>query len=243
MKKIRKQTLSLLGMIFFVCMVIILICSSMLSPYPTYTSKGISSDPSKPIEEEKKQVVVIDAGHGGYDEGSMGLDGTLEKNITLSIATKVQKILEQNQIGVVMTRTSDNVSWTSDNAQDLQARLDLAANVKAQAFVSIHCNFSEVESEWISGSEIYVNFEQPDSVKLAERINEQLASLSSQLKNREMKTESLHVIHYNTMPSIIVETGFLSNEHDLTFLKSENGQQLLAEAIAKGTLEYIANLK
>ena len=195
----------------------------------------------KEVIKEDRPIVVLDAGHGGYDDGSVSDSKVKEKNITLAITLKLGKILEENNIEVVYTRTSDGVSWPSDNVADLLARSEIANEAEADYFVSIHLNYSEVSQNEVQGSEIWVRRSDSESEKLAVNVNKQLEALDG-IVSRGLKDEAespLSVIEYNNMPSILIETGFLSNENDTKYLTNDKNQSEMANAIAQGILETL----
>ena len=195
----------------------------------------------KEVIEEDRPIVVLDAGHGGYDDGSVSDSKVKEKNITLAITLKLGKILEENNIEVVYTRTSDDVSWPSDNVADLLTRSEIANEANADYFVSIHLNYSEVAQDEVQGSEIWVRRSDSKSEELAINVNNQLEALDGMI-SRGLKDEAespLSVIEYNNMPSILIETGFLSNKHDTKYLSNDKNQSEMANAIAQGILKTI----
>lgn len=114
---------------------------------------------------------MIDAGHRGYDVGSISNFDDYEKDINLDIALLVGKQLKSYGYNVVYTRTSDSVSWLEDNIEDLQTRCDLAKKRNADLFVSIHLNSSEYET---NGYEIYCDFNNKNTVKLSNSLLKQL---------------------------------------------------------------------
>lgn len=247
MKK-KKQDLFLLTMIFGVSALILLTLSFIMPSSPTYkvvSANGISEQKDDldglnvdNIRPSYIGIVVIDPGHGGYDCGALSSDGKIyEKNIDLEIALIIKTILENNNVKVIMTRDSDEVSWPSDNAKDLQARLNIAENNDADMLISIHCNFSDEDIENVSGSEVYVNMAQPKSVSLADSINSQLKTL--ELPNRGLKTASLHLTTYNKVPTVLVEMGFISNSYDVNYLTDSTTQSQMALAIANGILDEL----
>lgn len=81
-----------------------------------------------------KETIMIDAGHGGYDVGAVSNYGDYEKDINLDIALLVGKQLKSYGFEVVYTRTSDSVSWSDDNTEDLQTRCDLAKKKECRSF-------------------------------------------------------------------------------------------------------------
>lgn len=117
---------------------------------------------------------MIDASHGGYDVGSISNFDDYEKDINLDIALLVGKQLKSYGYNVVYTRTSDSVSWSKDNIENLQTRCDLAKKRNADLFVSIHLNSSEYEA---NGYEIYCDFNNKNTVKLSNSILKQLNKL------------------------------------------------------------------
>lgn len=242
MKKLKKSTqqnLFLLAAIGLICVLILVLFSFMMPEKPVFKEGNISNDVNASDPQEDLPVVVIDPGHGGYDEGSSSESGVVEKELNLEIALKVRDLLEENDIHVVMTRDSDEVSWSDDNVEDLQARLDIAANADALMLVSLHCNISEEDPENVRGSEIYVNTSQSDSVALAEALNAQLEMLSPALVSRGIKTGQFHLLTYNTLPCVIIEMGFLSNADDVAYLTETDTQDQLCNAIVEGILSQI----
>lgn len=178
-----------------------------------------------------KETIMIDAGHGGYDVGAISNSGEYEKDINLQIALKLGKKLKENGYQVLYTRTSDTVSWPSDNTQDLQARCDLAANKNADYFISIHLNSSEYEA---NGYEIYCDFNNSSTKKLSKNILKQLDALnySSNRGLQDTNETALYVISHNNVPALLIEAGFITNDSDITYI--QENIDALANAIEKG---------
>lgn len=190
-------------------------------------------------EEKKTFKVCIDPGHGGYDSGAESYSGDYEKGITLKVAKELKKILEKQNIEVVLTRDSDNVTWSSILKEDLQARCDISNEEKADVFVSLHCN-SEQNRNTSRGVETWCRFKNTDSEKLAESIQEEISSINW-TKDRGLKYESdgeLYVLKNTEAASVLVEMGFLSNKKDAEYITSKKGQEECAKAIAAGIINY-----
>ncbi len=237
----KKQDFKLYGLILGLCTILLLVCALMMPeiPSPTMTNSSVNNDLSAP-KSESGYVVVLDPGHGGYDIGGKSDDGSIVENeYDLKIALKVKTILENEGIRVVMTRTSDEVSWPSNNAKDLQARLDIATNANADLMVSIHCNASDDDNMDIRGSEVYVNTQQKGSVALANAIVNRLDELAPRHPSRGVKVGALHLLTFNTVPTVIVEMGFLSNPDDVEYLSNAQNQDFLAEKIAYGIIDAL----
>ena len=184
-------------------------------------------------------TICIDAGHGGYDVGAINSSNVFEKDVTLKIALKVGALLEKDGIKVLYTRTTDNVSWPSDNKLDLRARVKVSNEAKADVFVSIHSN-SSTESSY-HGVETWCRFPNSSGETLAKSIQNELGK-SNYTADRGLRYESpghsLPVLKLNNSVSALVEIGFLSNSSDANFITSENGQDVCANSIVKGILNY-----
>lgn len=178
-----------------------------------------------------KETILIDAGHGGYDVGAESYYGDYEKDINLDIALLIGKQLKSYGYKVVYTRTSDSVSWSNDNTEDLQTRCDLAKKKNSDLFVSIHLNSSEYEA---NGYEIYCDFNNKNTVKLSNSILKQLDQLyySTNRGLLDINETPLYVVKNNKVDSILIEAGFISDDSDLYYLK--NHTKNIATTIAKG---------
>lgn len=228
-----------------------------------------------PHAQNRKFVVVLDAGHGGHDPGNMG-NGFKEKDIALKIVLEIGRELEKNPgIDVVYTREKDVFV-------DLFVRGKIANKANADLFVSVHCNSHNSSAH---GTETFVlgthrnntNFEvakKENSVILLEDDYEknyggfdpnspesvmsillsqeeyldqsiQLASLiennfSGKLKrnSRGVKQAGFIVLHQTVMPSVLVETGFLTYKSEGVYLNSKKGQRDVSQAVASAILDY-----
>lgn len=195
-----------------------------------------------PVEDVRS--VVLDAGHGGYDDGSVSAQGLKEKDLVLSIVKKIGENLESEQIRVIYTRDSDQVSWIEDNVQDLFARSQIANEAKADVFVSIHMNDTEFGND-VSGNEVWVQFNNDKSMILANAINQSFMKLDY-TENRGLKDEAtspLSLLQFNTIPSVLVETGFISSVNDVSYLTTEEGERAVAKAISDGIIEALDIIK
>lgn len=193
------------------------------------------------VIDDGKITVCIDPGHGGYDVGTKAFNGDYEKEISLDIALKVGKILEDNDINVVYTRFSDDVPWPSDEKLDLRHRVKLSKDSKADIFVSIHGNGSKNAS--YKGIETWCRFPNSEGEDLAKSIHKELVSLgySSDRKIKYESEKSLAVLKLNetVQAAVLVELGFLSNPEDAKYITSSQGKELCSKAIANGILSYM----
>lgn len=182
------------------------------------------------------KTVVIDAGHGGYDPGSIGCSGGKEKNITLSVALKVGSILKKNGVNVVYTRKSDTVTWSTEIKKALISRANIANNIGADFFISIHTNHSDISS--IRGTESYYMLGSSKGKKMAQMIQNSIIK-KTKFKDRDIRYADYSVLRNVRAPAVLVELGYTSNYKEATLLHSKRYQDLFAEAIANGILKYI----
>lgn len=183
-------------------------------------------------------TVCIDAAHGGNDTGHVSNSGVKEKDIDLAVALKVGKMLESNGVKVVYTRTSDNVSWNSDN--DLKSRFAIANNAKADYFISIRCN-TYPENPSTKGIETYYRDSDNVAKQLAQAVQDGLVS-NTGFNNRGIKVGlSQHEILRGTSGSaIMVELGFMSNVEESSALATSDFQNKSASDIANGILKSLS---
>jgi N-acetylmuramoyl-L-alanine amidase len=184
--------------------------------------------PVRPSDRKDKIVVVVDPGHGGKDSGAPGLRGLLEKDVILPIGLRVASILQQNGIQVVMTRDSDYFV-------DLKPRVDLAERVNADLFVSIHANSISGRPD-VNGLEVYYY---DSGYRLAEAVRKSILNSISTIKDRGTRKARFYVLRKSSMPSILVETGYMTGVEDNPRLGTREYQNRMAEAIARGVLRYL----
>ena len=225
----------------------------------------------------KVDVVVIDAGHGGHDPGTMG-KSSKEKEVVLKIALKLGNYIETNLPGVKVLYTRK-----TDTYVEFQDRADVANKNQADLFISIHAN--SIVGANAYGTETYVmglhkdksNFDvakrensvilmdenykekyegfdpnspesyilfslnqsayQESSLKFAQKVEEQFKKRVGR-SSRGVKQAGFLVLWMTTTPSVLVETGFLSNIKEESFLISDNGQDLIASGIYRACKEY-----
>ncbi|MEH2424402.1 MAG: N-acetylmuramoyl-L-alanine amidase [Nostoc sp.] len=197
-------------------------------PNPTDNPGPISQSRPHPSVKRGKLLVVIDPGHGGKDSGAPGLGGLLEKNVILPIGKKVAAILEQNGVQAVLTRDADFFV-------ELQGRVEIAERVNATAFVSIHANSVDNRPD-VNGLEVYYY---DSGYALAEVVRNTILQDIGTIKNRGTRKARFYVLRKSSMPSILVETGYMTGYEDNPRLGTPEYQNRMAEAIARGILKYL----
>jgi N-acetylmuramoyl-L-alanine amidase len=174
--------------------------------------------------------IVIDAGHGGADSGTI-VENVEEKNVNLAVALKLQTILEQHGAEVTMTRSGDEYVSLSD-------RTSLANENGADVFVSLHCNYYEYD-ESIAGLECYYMSQSAEASKQYAQNIVDIAAQSGEITTRKAETEDYFVLRSTTMPAVLVEMGYLSNKAEREKLLTDEYQNLIAENIADGLIQAL----
>jgi N-acetylmuramoyl-L-alanine amidase len=171
------------------------------------------------------RTVVIDAGHGGKDDGAKRY-GVKEKDLNLDTAKRLEKILKRRGFHVVMTRRSDRFL-------PLQDRAKIANRYQDAVFVSIHYNAHPDTS--VKGIETF--YATMEGRKLAAGIQDLLTKRIKQTRNRGIKSGKQYaVLNKTRMVSVLVEGGFISNSWERGRLNGAWYRQIVAEQIAKGIL-------
>ena len=217
-----------------------------------------------------KMRIVVDAGHGGWDLGTVGRRGLLEKDVVLEIAQRLGKLLE-SRLGanVILTRNDDNYI-------PLDERAGMANQSQADLFISVHANYSDLPSARgvetyytnffsapnakdletrdpehgknasaavLSPAELHEKIEQ--SRRLAASVQRSLyGTLSVQnpgLRDRGVKEASYVVLTETAMPGILAEVSFVSSPTDEQKLRSDGYREQIAEALYKGIARYAAS--
>jgi N-acetylmuramoyl-L-alanine amidase len=198
-------------------------------PNPTIDNpRNIPQPAPRPAVPTGKLLVVIDPGHGGKDSGAPGLGGLLEKDVILPIGKRVAAILQQNGVQTVMTRDADFFV-------ELQGRVDIAERVNATLFVSIHANSIDKRPD-VNGLEVYYY---DSGYGLAETVRKTILQNIGTIKDRGTRKARFYVLRKSSMPSILVETGYMSGREDNPRLGNPAYQNQMAEAIASGILKYL----
>lgn len=189
-------------------------------------------------EKKPNFVVCIDPGHGNYDKGAKGVNGVFEKEVALKVGLKVGQALEKDGIKVVYTRKDDTTNLGSSELQNLQKRVQISNDSKANVFVSIHCN--DFDNHSIRGIELWCNEPKTKDEELAKKIESGLLALNYAPK-RNMKyisNRGIYVLKNNKAISTLVELGYISNPQDCKFITSEDGQAKCANAIANAIIDF-----
>lgn len=201
------------------------------TPEPIIQSEAGTSE-----QVSRDKILVLDAGHGGKDEGAWDpYDNPVEKKLNLIVVKMLKERFEQTPgIEVHCTRLEDiDVSK--------KKRVGMANKLQADALVSIHCNASEPGDRASRGVETLYSKRKTDKSQisnqaLAQNILDNL-SASTGLRNRgTIRREGLYLMHHSKVPTTIVEIGYISNKSDLKFLNSKKGQKKVVDGIYNGIM-------
>ncbi|OBZ12738.1 N-acetylmuramoyl-L-alanine amidase [Bacillus sp. FJAT-26390] len=179
---------------------------------------------------KKKYKVVIDAGHGGKDPGAEGVSGQREKLFTMSLSAKVYDLLKLDE------RFEPYMTRSDDTFIDLDERPEIANQMNADAFVSIHANTYTDPS--VGGTETF--YRHDDSIQLAQVVHDSVVKELG-FDDRGIKNGQLKVLSLSKVPAILLEVGYLTNPAQEAALLSEDGQDRTARAIVDGLKQYFMN--
>jgi N-acetylmuramoyl-L-alanine amidase len=232
------------------------------SPDVTVAPKKTAEEPVNPAPTPAGFQIVLDAGHGGWDLGTVGKKGLLEKDLVLDIVQRLGKLIE--------TRLDAQVIYTrqDDSYLPLEKRAEIANVAKADMFLSVHANYSDLSTA--RGVETYytttysstkarteddsaslnaVNWtgvdireKVTDSHRLASDIQQALygglAVRNPDIRNRGVKEAQYVVLTGTQMPAVLAEVSFVSSPADESQLENSAYRQLIAEALFKGVARY-----
>lgn len=189
------------------------------------------------------RTVILDAGHGVPDYGTQSASGTTEQELNLAITLKLQQLLEQSGVKVILTRSDNNGIYEVDKdsirskkVSDMKNRVYIGNNSDAYIYISVHMNYY-TDSQY-SGWQTFYQSKSENSKRLATIIQQSLNENIGQNKRVPMAIKGAYIMDKVTIPAVIVECGFLSNKSDETKLKTDNYQSQLAWGIYMGIQKY-----
>lgn len=175
----------------------------------------------------------MDPGHGGKDPGASG-NGLTEKNVVLELGIQVKKFLDTFYEGhnTMLTRSTDVFVELTDRAYK-------ANNLKADCFVSLHCNSSKLPVS--GGIETYVfdKTTNANTIKLQKLVHDNIMKYASGFQDRGKKSANFSVLRNTRMPAILNEYGFLSSLTDANLLKRDDIILALAKGTGIGIAEFL----
>ncbi|WP_418603560.1 N-acetylmuramoyl-L-alanine amidase family protein [Hwangdonia sp.] len=197
---------------------------------PCYTQNG--------KDKTRNPIILIDPGHGGNDAGAISINGIKEKDIVLSIASKIVELnhkLYKTPLKIFLTRYSDTLVSLAD-------RVRLAKKLKADVFISIHCN--QAINRTASGTEVFIHpkieVQAKESAYLGFTIHRGLADLLG-FKKRGIKYGNFQVLRDNddSGATVLLELGFLSQTDESIYLSKETIQNAVALIILQSVIKFL----
>ena len=190
-----------------------------------------------------KKIIVIDAGHGGNDPGAVSKTGILEKEINLKIALYLREYLEQSGSIVILTRDKDTGLYSSNSSnkkrEDLKNRKNIVRESNADLFLTIHLN--SFPKQQYHGAQTFYPKDNPSGKEVAKLIQEELVnSLDKDNQRVPLSKDNVYIINDLTIPTVLVECGFLSNPEEAKLLKDSKHQRKIAWAMYVGIQKFFS---
>ncbi len=193
--------------------------------------------------ESADQILVIDAGHGGEDGGAVSVTGTLESQINLAIALKLQQYAGLFGVHVIMLRSedisihdSDAVTLREKKTSDLHNRVDIINGLENPVLISIHQNHFDVARYF--GAQVFYHADE-ESKLWAEQTQELLRTLdSTNTRQAAQASSTIYLMNSVSCPALLVECGFLSNQKEAALLETEEYQNKLAAVLLASYLAF-----
>ena len=236
MKQTKKHVIATLSapLIIFLC---IIFASVIISSFILESVTASSNIDTPSIG----YTVVIDAGHGGLDPGSIGYKTKVrESDVNLAISKKLETELKKAGISVVMTRTTQEglygLSTNNYKKRDMAKRREIIENARPNMVISVHMN-SYVKHN-LRGAQAFYDKNSEISKQLALAVQDQFAS-NLEASDKGVSIGDYFMLKCTQAPSIIAECGFLSNEEDEKLLLSDNYQNKIVACIVAGVLSFL----
>lgn len=193
-----------------------------------------------------RRVIILDAGHGGFDSGCIAVNGAYEKDINLSIVKNLGQLLSFNGYEVVYTRKDDAAlcdegveGIRNQKVSDMENRLEIIKKYPESIFLSIHQN-QYTESEY-SGAQMFYTTRNSGNFRLANIMQQRFSELQTgNDRTAKLIENQLYLFKDTDQQALLVECGFLSNPEDAENLCNEEYQKKVAFTIYRGLTDYIA---
>lgn len=239
MNKVNRKIF--VGTLFFGCSIAAIGGAAVLSD-----KIAENAVPASLISEQELPVIILDAGHGGFDGGCVSVEGVAEKGINLSILLRVRDLLRISGYEVEVTRDTDTSIHDSgiegianQKSSDMDNRLELFNKYDNAVCISIHQN--QFTDPVYSGAQMFYSATDSNNEMLAKSLQKSFQILQPENK-REIKLcgKELFLCYYSENPTVMVECGFLSNPEEAALLNTEEYQEKVALTIFSGINSFIA---
>lgn len=225
------------------CVIYLLVMSAVLGITVTGSHVVTTMAENRPVD--RQNIIIIDAGHGGFDGGATSCSGILESEINLDIALRLNDLMHLLGFETVMIRTTDTAIHTQGNTiasrkiSDIRERTRIVNDTKGALLLSIHQNtFSD--SQYRGGQVFYGN--DIESRQLAERIQSAFVENLNPGSNRKAKkADKVYLMEHIQKPGILIECGFISNPTEESLLRSKKYQSQICCVIATTVSNFLAD--
>lgn len=212
-----------------IIVIVILISVAVAMPYIETSTKP-----------HTQYTIVIDAGHGGRDGGSVGVDGSVEKDLNLQYAKSLQKLLIGSGVKVVMTRSGDtglyNDNDNNKKLSDMRKRREIINNSTPNLVISVHMNSFPLDS--CKGAKTFYQIGSNTSFDAAKKIQ----SCLSYYMDNTSKTVSggdYYILNCTKYTSVLIECGFLSSPEEVKLLNSNDYREKFTYSVYRGVMMYL----
>jgi len=185
-------------------------------------------------------TIVIDAGHGGRDGGSVGVNGSIEKDLNLEYAKSLQKLLKRAGVNVVMTRTNDDGLYSEDadnkKLSDMRKRREIINNSQPDLVISIHMNSFPLDS--CKGAKTFYQMGSDISYEAAKSIQN---SLHYYIENasKTVGVGDYYILNCTPYTSVLIECGFVSSPEEEQLLNDKTYREKFVYSVYCGVLMYL----
>ncbi|MBQ8903720.1 MAG: N-acetylmuramoyl-L-alanine amidase [Oscillospiraceae bacterium] len=222
------------------CVVVLAISGAVRSAEKSESTMATASD---------KQVILLDAGHGGIDSGGVGINGAYEKDINLSIVKNLGALLTLSGYEVVYTRTEDISIYDNgvegirnQKISDMENRLEIIERYPESIFLSVHQN--QYTDKAYFGGQMFYTTNNSGNFRLATIMQNKFAELQTgNDRNVKLIDNNLYLFKNTKQPALLIECGFLSNENDAANLSTPEYQKKVAFTIYRGLTEYLTEVQ
>ena len=222
-------------------------CAAAVGAISVVSSRNEETAPAVLVQDSELPVIVLDAGHGGFDGGCVSAEGVPEKGINLSILQRLRDMLLIAGYEVDVTRDEDVSIHDSgieglanQKSSDMDNRLALFNKYDNAICVSIHQN--QFTDPKYSGAQMFYSSTDSRSEQLARSLQSSFAELLQPDNKREIKLcgKELFLCYYSENPTVMAECGFLSNPEEAALLNTEEYQEKVALTLFNGITRYVS---
>ena len=219
--------------------VLIIVILTSLFCFSALSSNSVGNALSNKIK------IVLDAGHGGIDNGVLGVNsGVKESELNLKVVKKLESYLIGAGMNVILTRCSDaglyGVATSNLKRKDMEKRKEIILKAKPDLVISIHMNQFSISSR--RGAQVFYKPNDDFGKILADSIQESFNAMEEAPRICSALTGDYYILNCTKYPSVIAECGFLSNPEDEALLLTEEYQAKIAYSIYKGIVLYFAQI-